>query len=79
MENLFTISTKGISAKERIEEFKPVIKRLEQIKNELEAWEVVKKYVKEISVNEIAFEHIINVSHTEQNYELVKKALEVKE
>lgn len=54
-------------------------KIFEQIKTELEAWEVVKRYVKEISINGIVFEHIINVSHTKQNYEVVKKALEVED
>ena len=62
---------------ERIDIINERLPILQQIKKELEAWEVVKKYVKEISINGIAFERIINVSHTKQNYEIVKKALEV--
>lgn len=54
-----------------------LIVRFQQIKTQLEAWEVIKKYVKEISINGIVFEHIINVSHTKQNYEIIKKALEI--
>lgn len=55
------------------------IEELEQIKTIFEAWEVVKKYCKEKSINGIVFEHIINVSHTKQNYEIVKKALEIED
>lgn len=55
------------------------LQQLEQIKTILEAWEVVKRYKKELSVNGIIFEHIINVSHTKQDYEKVKKALEVED
>ena len=64
---------------DQLDRYKNTLNILQQIKTELEAWEVVKKYVKEISVNGIAFEHIINVSHTKQNYEVVKKALEVED
>lgn len=68
-----------LNVENRLEEMKEDLQTLEQIKCELEAWEVVKKYCKEKSINGIVFEHIINVSHTKQNYEIVKKALEVED
>lgn len=65
--------------KNNLEYLKERLKYSKQIKTELEAWEIVKKYVKEVSINGIVFEHIINVSHTKQNYDIVKKALGVKD
>lgn len=60
---------------ERIEELKPILKHLEQIKAKLEAWEVVED-------NTIITEHRCVVDRIEmynggKGYEIFKKALEV--
>lgn len=69
--------------KERIEELKPILKVLEQIKTELEAWEAIKKHIEyfpEDYWNGIPKEVIALTSpFSREDYPIIKKALEVEE
>lgn len=69
--------------KERIEELKPILKVLEQIKTELEAWEAIKKHIEyfpENYWNGIPKELITLTSpFSREDYLIIKKALEVED
>lgn len=61
--------------KERIEELKPILQNLEQIKCELEAWEIIKR---EILITDGGVIHLA-IEDDNIDYETIKKALEIKD
>lgn len=62
--------------KEQIENLKPILQTLEQIKCELEAWEVVKPSIKEIKEQQCIVIHNV---FRDIYYKTIKKALEVED